>query len=198
MCRENPGWGAPRIHGELLKLGITVSQATASRYTPPSRKYRRSQAWRTFIRNHAAAIVQTQKLNGHNWARDLLSHLQSRSRVFSYHVSAFVVAPATGSAYPIHGAGHRAARKANLLTMDRIRDPPTAQERKHHADRLSIRSTGKRVSFTRTTRRHRTNSPFPKLRSSHWIATLDNPKPASSSHIWNDVFRRSDVMRLTF
>jgi hypothetical protein len=51
--------GAPRIHGELLKLGITISQATVSRYMPTSRKGRRSQAWRTFIRNHAITITQS-------------------------------------------------------------------------------------------------------------------------------------------
>src|SRR5262252_3677266 len=48
MARANFLWGAPRIHGELLKLGITVSQATVSRYMPMSRKDRRSQAWLTF------------------------------------------------------------------------------------------------------------------------------------------------------
>lgn len=51
MSRENPLWGAPRIHGELLKLGIEVSQATVSKYIknlprPPS------QTWLTFLRNH--------------------------------------------------------------------------------------------------------------------------------------------------
>jgi hypothetical protein len=51
MNRENPLWGAPRIHGELLKLGIEVSQATVSKYMknlpgPPS------QTWLTFLRNH--------------------------------------------------------------------------------------------------------------------------------------------------
>ncbi len=56
MSRENPLWGAPRIHGELLKLGITVSQATVSKYMarlpkPPS------QLWRTFLRNHADCLA---------------------------------------------------------------------------------------------------------------------------------------------
>ena len=42
MCRENPGWGAPRIHGELLKLGIDVGETRVSKYMvrgckPPSR-----------------------------------------------------------------------------------------------------------------------------------------------------------------
>ena len=48
-------WGAPRIHGELLKLGFVVSQATVSRYIPRS-GYPPTQRWRTFLRNQAFAI----------------------------------------------------------------------------------------------------------------------------------------------
>ena len=56
MSRSNPLWGAPRIHGELLKLGITVSQATVSKYM--ARHYKPpSQTWRTFLKNHATDIV---------------------------------------------------------------------------------------------------------------------------------------------
>jgi hypothetical protein len=55
MARENFLWGAPRIHGELLMLGFTVSQATVSRYMPPASR-RRGQSWRTFIRNQAMAF----------------------------------------------------------------------------------------------------------------------------------------------
>ena len=55
MARENFLWGAPRIHGELLMLGFTVSQATVSRYMPPA-NWRRGQSWRTFIRNEALAF----------------------------------------------------------------------------------------------------------------------------------------------
>jgi hypothetical protein len=56
MNRANPLWGAPRIHGELLKLGIEVSQATVGKYmvrrigTP-------SPTWRTFLRNEAIGIA---------------------------------------------------------------------------------------------------------------------------------------------
>jgi hypothetical protein len=96
IARANFLWGAPRIHGELLKLGITVSQATVSRYMPTSRKGCRSQAWRTFIRNHAITIVKSHSFNGHNWARDLVSQVRSRLRVFMYHLSSSVVAPAAG------------------------------------------------------------------------------------------------------
>ncbi len=56
VSRDNPLWGAPRIHGELLKLGIQVSQATVSKYMikcprPPS------QTWRTFLQNHMHCLA---------------------------------------------------------------------------------------------------------------------------------------------
>jgi transposase InsO family protein len=56
MCRENPLWGAPRIHGELLMLGFDVAQSTVSKYMMRRRK-RPSQSWKTFLRNHAEAIA---------------------------------------------------------------------------------------------------------------------------------------------
>jgi transposase InsO family protein len=56
ISRENPLWGASRIHGELLMLGFEVAQSTVSKYmvrgrNPPS------QTWKTFLRNHAQAIA---------------------------------------------------------------------------------------------------------------------------------------------
>src|SRR2546430_4716579 len=56
MSIENPLWGAPRIHGELLKLGFDVAQSSVAKYMikrsgPPS------QGWRTFLRNHAPGIA---------------------------------------------------------------------------------------------------------------------------------------------
>jgi putative transposase len=56
MAAANPLWGAPRIHGELGKLGIAISERTVSRLL---RRRRRppSQTWRTFLANHAAALV---------------------------------------------------------------------------------------------------------------------------------------------
>ena len=51
MSVQNPLWGAPRIHGELLKLGFQVSQATVSRYMP-ERPPASGQTWKTFVRNH--------------------------------------------------------------------------------------------------------------------------------------------------
>jgi putative transposase len=56
MCRGNPTWGAPRIHGELLKLGIDIGETSVSKYmvrcrNPPS------QTWRTFLDNHLQQLV---------------------------------------------------------------------------------------------------------------------------------------------
>ena len=56
MCCENPLWGAPRVHGELLKLGIEISEASVSRYMarhprPPS------QTWRAFLNNHVDGLA---------------------------------------------------------------------------------------------------------------------------------------------
>src|SRR5713226_7955331 len=56
MATENYLWGAPRIHGELMKLGITVSERTVSRYLP-DRRTRRSQTWRTFFANHIGNLA---------------------------------------------------------------------------------------------------------------------------------------------
>src|SRR5271169_8420 len=58
MSSANPLWGAPRIHGELLKLGIEVSQATVAKYMV-RRPGTPSQNWRTFLGNHAEGIAAT-------------------------------------------------------------------------------------------------------------------------------------------
>ena len=63
MSKENPLWGASRIHGELLMLGFEVAQSTVSKYLvrpakPPS------QTWRTFLRNHAEAIAAVAVVRG--------------------------------------------------------------------------------------------------------------------------------------
>jgi transposase InsO family protein len=54
MARENPSWGAPRIHGELLKLGFEVSERTVSDLMP-KRPDRPGQTWKIFLRNHLAS-----------------------------------------------------------------------------------------------------------------------------------------------
>jgi len=52
MHRENPLWGAPRIHGELLMLGIKIAESTVSNYLATLPRRRPGPGWRTFLRNH--------------------------------------------------------------------------------------------------------------------------------------------------
>jgi putative transposase len=54
--RANPLWGAPRIHGELLKLGIDIGETSVSKYMVRPRKSP-SQTWRSFLDNHVQQIV---------------------------------------------------------------------------------------------------------------------------------------------
>jgi transposase InsO family protein len=56
MATANPLWGAPRIHGELQKLGIAVSQSTVAKYMP-RRETPPLQTWRTFLANHVGQIM---------------------------------------------------------------------------------------------------------------------------------------------
>jgi putative transposase len=58
LAHENPGWGAPKIHGEILKLGFEIAERTVARYL--RRVHRRgdpNHSWRTFLDNHREAIV---------------------------------------------------------------------------------------------------------------------------------------------
>src|SRR5262249_40871452 len=91
MSRDNPIWGAPRIHGEVLKLGITISQASVAKYMvrhpkPPS------QTWRTFLANHVSQFVSIDFFTVHTiWFEILfvfvvLAH-HRRRRPFQCHAS---------------------------------------------------------------------------------------------------------------
>jgi hypothetical protein len=56
MSRENPLWGVPRIHGELLKLGIDIGETSVGKYMARGRKPP-TQTWRTFLENHIKSMV---------------------------------------------------------------------------------------------------------------------------------------------
>ncbi len=53
----NPLWGAPRIHGELRKLGIEIAQATVAKYLARYGGTAPSQTWRSFLRNHVSQLA---------------------------------------------------------------------------------------------------------------------------------------------
>jgi transposase InsO family protein len=99
MCQANPLWGAPRIHGELLKLGIEISEATVSKYMirrrgPPS------QTWRTFLDNHAREVIALDFFTVPTatfkvlFVLVILSH--DRRRILHFNVTAHPTAAWTG------------------------------------------------------------------------------------------------------
>src|SRR5438309_1125091 len=69
MSLADPFWGAPRIHGELLKLGVDVGQTSVAKYMAPRRRPP-SQGWRTFLLNHADGIASDRPVRGSD---DLIS-----------------------------------------------------------------------------------------------------------------------------
>ena len=72
MATDNRLWGAERIRGELLKLGIRVCKRTIQKYMRTVRTHQpRGQKWATFLRNHAAQI----------WACDFLLHEECAARM---------------------------------------------------------------------------------------------------------------------
>jgi len=57
MATDNPLWGAPRIHGEMLKLGFDISESTVLRYMPKKAPRTTRQRWKTFLKNHSSHIA---------------------------------------------------------------------------------------------------------------------------------------------
>jgi hypothetical protein len=114
MARANFLWGAPRIHGELLKLGITVSQATVSRYMPVSHGGQRLQTWRAFLRNQATAIVHNRIFEGRDW----IDNIRSWSRIVRQRAAIFA---ATALARPSSRTWYFAYTRSLIATHQRIR-----------------------------------------------------------------------------
>src|SRR5947207_9786829 len=109
MSRANPLWGAPRIHGELLKLGIKISQATVGRWMPWRPKVP-SPTWRSFLRNHlpdiadnpegqtrlltfAQALAQSGWTDGRNVRIDIRWGAGDPERIRKYAAELFALAP---------------------------------------------------------------------------------------------------------
>jgi len=155
MSLANRLWGAPRIHGELLKLGIEVAQSTVARYMAKSGRGR-SQTWKTFLHNHAAGIAAMDVLVVPTVGFKLLFVLvilrHQRRRLISLSVTANPtaewIARQITDAFPWNEApdhlirdrdasyGHAVTRR--LAAMG-IRDHPTAPRspwQNGHAERL--------------------------------------------------------------
>lgn len=171
MAHENFLWGAPRIHGELLMLGFTVSQATVSRYLPAADR-RPGQSWRTFIRIQTSAFSHHQNpeqersdagySSGWNRGRFMRSLAQiARLGVAHgrWHARRTVVPSARRIAFhhrqSLRGALHRMRSDTALGRSWNVRDhyPATAVPTRsppHHArasPRLRSRVSGCRYSL---------------------------------------------------
>jgi transposase InsO family protein len=142
MSRANGLWGAPRIHGELLKLGIEVAESTVAKYMV-KRPRRPGQSWTTFLRNHAAGIAATDLFVAPTIGFRLLYHLvflaHGRRKLVHYavtaHPTAEWVARQIAEAFPWDTAPRYLVRdrdaayghvvRQRLRAMG-IRDRPTA------------------------------------------------------------------------
>src|SRR5262249_9776398 len=95
MSRENPLWGAPRIHSELLKLGVKISQASVAKYMVRHRKPP-SQTWRTFLNNHVSQLASVDFFTVHTvWFEILFVFIvlaHDRRRVVHFNVTAHATA----------------------------------------------------------------------------------------------------------
>jgi putative transposase len=91
MSRENPIWGAPRIHSELMKLDIKISEASVAKYMvrPPKPP---SQTWRTFLKNHVSQLASVDFFTVHTiWFEVLFVFIvltHDRRRVVHFNVTA--------------------------------------------------------------------------------------------------------------
>jgi len=132
MSRENPLWGAPRIHSELLKLGVRISQASVAKYMvrnpkPPS------QTWRTFLTNHVSQLVSVDFFTVHAvWFEILFVFLvlaHDRRRVVHFNVTGHPTAEWTAQqmleAFPFD-----TAPKYLLRDRDRITERSSANTSK--------------------------------------------------------------------
>ena len=129
MCRENTGWGAPRIHGELLKLGIDIGETSVSKYMVRSRKPP-SQTWRTFLENHLTQMVSIDFFTVPNirfhvlYVFLVLAH--DRRRILHFNVTAHPTAEWTGQqlreAFPFDQVPRYLLRDRDAIFGDEFRE----------------------------------------------------------------------------
>ena len=125
MARENFLWGAPRIHGELLKLGYDVSQATVSRYLPGPGG--RSLTWRTFLRNQALGIGLAKPFAAREAADRLVLTLRSRVECTARYVGQSLTEVRSAADWEVAKAAVASLSSSGLRPP--TRDPPTELRR---------------------------------------------------------------------
>ena len=144
MSRENPLWGAPRIHGELLKLGINIAESSVSKYMlrchkPPS------QSWRAFLENHAQQLVSIDFFTVPTirfqvlYVFLVLAH--DRRRILHFNVTAHPTAEWTGQqlreAFPFAQLPRYLLRDRDAIFSndfrEQVRDRASAKSCRHRA-----------------------------------------------------------------
>jgi len=121
MCRENPGWGAPRIHGELLKLGIDIGQSSVGKYMARCRKPP-SQTWCTFLENHAKQLVSIDFFT----VPTIRFQAHDRRRILHFNVTAHPTAEWVGQqlreAFPFDQLPHYLLRDRDAIFGNDFRE----------------------------------------------------------------------------
>jgi hypothetical protein len=145
---ENPLWGAPRIHGELLKLGFEVAQSSVAKYMV-KRRGPPNQGWRTFLRNHAPDIAAMDLFVVPTIGFDLLYafvivRLDRRDLVWinvTANPTAEWVARQITEAFPWDEAPHYRRQNASILEQGCAGHSPNSANRKHQITRRPGRTS---------------------------------------------------------
>jgi len=148
-------WGAPRIHSELLKLGVTVSQATVAKYMVRHRKPP-SQTWRTFLTNHVSQLASVDFFTVHTiWFEIVfvfivLSH--DRRRILHFNVTTHPTAEWTAQqiveAFPFDSApkyllrdrdriyGHEFGKQVEVMGIQEVLGAPRSPWQHAYVERV--------------------------------------------------------------
>ena len=200
MSRDNSLWGAPRIHSELLKLGIKVSQASVAKYMVRHRKPP-SQTWRAFLTNHLCQLVSIDFFTVHTiWFEILfvfvvLTH--DRRRVVHFNVTSHPTAEWTAQqiveAFPFDTApkyllrdrdriyGYEFRKQIEVMGIEEVLSAPRSPWQRAYVERVigSIRREclDHVIVFDEASLRHTLRSYFRYYHAARLHLSLDKDSP---------------------
>jgi len=204
MSRANPIWGAPRIHGELLKLGIKISQASVAKYMVWHPKSP-SQTWRTFLSNHVSQLVSIDFFTVHTVWFEILFVLvvlaHERRRVVHFNVTAHPTAEWTAQqiveAFPFDTApkyllrdrdriyGQEFRQQVEVMNINEVLSAPRSPWQRAYVERVigSIRREclDHVIIFNEESLRRTLRSYFSYYHCSRLHLSLDRDSPDSRS-----------------
>jgi len=204
MSRENPLWGAPRIHSELLKLGVKISQASVAKYMVRSPKPP-SQTWRTFLNNHGSQLVSVDFFTVHTvWFEILFVFIvltHDRRRVVHFNVTAHPTAKWTAQqmleAFPFDTApkyllrdrdriyGQEFRKQVEVMNINEVLSAPRSPWQRAYVERVigSIRREclDHVIMFDEDSLRRTLHAYFSYYHRSRLHLSLDKDSPDSRS-----------------